>query len=76
MRLSPAWLGQVVQLVLPRVIIQLILSWFAENQETKAKMTAKIVYSENQRSEWVEFVGSLFREVSPCVLRFSALTKN
>ena len=35
-RLSPTWLGQVVQLVLPRVIIQLILSRFAENQETKA----------------------------------------
>ena len=39
-------------------------------------MTAKIVYTESQRSEWVEFVGSLFREVFPRVLWFSALTKN
>ena len=37
-RFSPTRLGQVVQLVLPRVIIQLILSWFAENQETKANI--------------------------------------
>ena len=35
-RLSPTWLGQAVQLVLPRVIIQIILSWFAESQKTKA----------------------------------------
>ena len=34
------------------------------------------ILSENQRSEWVEFVGSLFREVFPRVLRFSALAKN
>ena len=39
-------------------------------------MTAKIVYTENQRSQWVEFVGSLFRDVFPRVLRFYALTKN
>ena len=46
-RLSPTWLGQVVQLVLPRVIIQLKLSWFAEIQKNKANklMAAKIIYT-------------------------------
>ena len=78
-RLSPTWLGQVVQLVLPRVIIQLKLSWFAESQKNKANnlwLRRSFILSENQRSMWVEFVGFLFREVFPRVLRFSALTKN
>ena len=80
-RLSSTWLRQLVQLVLPRVIIQLILLWFAESQKKQIKannlwLRRSFILSENQRSEWVEFVGSLFREVFPRVLRFSALTKN